>query len=70
MNNKKYFLTNFLNLLEYAKNILGELKSENKNKIIFEVILIFQKIENTDKNANQQISCKFKFFYHDKYLYG
>ena len=64
---KNNYHYNFLNLLEYAQNILGELKSENKNKIIFELILIFQKIENTDKNANQQISCKFKFFYHDKY---
>ena len=67
---------NFANLLDYAKNVIRELKNKNKKKINFELKLIFQKNQNKEKNNeknitndiyNLNISCKYIFLYLDNY---
>ena len=68
------FHYNFVNLMEYAKEVITQLKNINVNKINFELELKFknnktnnQYFEKKDNNFyNFNISCKYKFSYQDK----
>ena len=68
------FHYNFANLMEYAKEVITQLKNINVNKINFELELKFknnktnnQYFEKKDNNFyNFNISCKYKFSYQDK----
>ena len=71
INNFRY---NFISLIDYAKEIIKQLKVRNKNKINFELKLKFKNNKTNNKYFEEQqkkyyyynLSCKYKFSYQDK----
>ncbi len=69
-NNKKYdkYIDNYhyncVNLMEYIKEVIKQVKEINKNNINFKLVLNLKGDKKIEKNCN--VKCKYFFYYIDK----